>query len=117
MNQQNKIYIGNLHYGATPEELKESFERFGEIDDVHLVKDRDTGRSKGFAFITFNQAGSAQEALELNGTTLGGRQIKVSLAKESRTRGGSGSGGGGRSGGGFSGGRGGNGGGGGARRW
>ncbi len=99
---QNKIYVGNLSYQTSSDNLSEAFSSFGDIDEVKLIVDRETGRSKGFAFITYNESDAAQEALALNGSMLDGRQIKVSIAKAEQRTGG----GGGRSGGGGGGGRG-----------
>lgn len=118
---QSKIYVGNLSYGATQEDLNDLFASCGAIVDVRIIKDRDSGRSKGFAFVTFESADAVNSALEKNGTEFQGRQLKISLAKEGEgsgdSRGGRGGrggfGGGGRGGfggggrGGFGGGRGG----------
>ncbi|MDF1654244.1 MAG: RNA-binding protein [Coxiellaceae bacterium] len=93
---QAKIYVGNLSYQTTSEELQDLFGEFGTISELKLIIDHETNRSKGFGFITYEDNGAAQQACEkMNGTDLGGRQIKVSPAKE----GGSGSGGGRRGGG------------------
>ena len=111
----NRLYVGNLSFDSTADSLRTAFAALGEVTDVHLVSDRDTGRSRGFAFVTM---GSAQEALkaitEMNGAMLDGRALRVNEAEERSTGGGGGGGGGGRGGGG--GGRGG-GGGGGRNRW
>jgi len=102
---QEKVYVGNLSYNTTSDELSEAFGAFGSIVELKLIEDRETGRSKGFAFITFESADDAAKAVEsLNGSTLDGRQIKVNVAREDR--GGSrGGGGGGRGGNGGRGGR------------
>ncbi len=114
---QAKIYVGNLSYQTSSDELQDIFGEFGSISELKLIIDHETNRSKGFGFITYEDSGAAQQACEkMNGTDLGGRQLKVSPAKE----GGSGSGGrrggnggrGGNNGRGGQGGRGGNGGGG-----
>lgn len=89
---QSKIYVGNLSYQTSSDDLHEVFGRYGEVTELKLIMDRDTGRSKGFAFITFGSVDAANSALELDGTQLDGRQIKVSLAKEGRSGGGSGGG-------------------------
>ncbi|OGT31429.1 MAG: hypothetical protein A3E87_03630 [Gammaproteobacteria bacterium RIFCSPHIGHO2_12_FULL_35_23] len=95
---QSKIYVGNLTYGTTQNELETVFKQFGTVAEVKLIIDRVTERSKGFAFVTFEQAQSAQNALSLHGTDLNGRTIKVSLAKEDggNRRSGGGNNGGGR---------------------
>lgn len=91
-----KIYVGNLPYQTNEQELQTMFEQFGEIDAVDLISDRHTGRSKGFAFITFTSQEAAQKALTLDGTEVGGRRMKVNTAqeKEERRSGGGGGGGG-----------------------
>ncbi|MDF1795097.1 MAG: RNA-binding protein [Coxiellaceae bacterium] len=108
---QAKIYVGNLSYQTTSEELQDLFGEFGSITELKLIIDRETNRSKGFGFITYEDNGAAQQACEkMNGTDLGGRQLKVSPAKESGGGGGGGRRGGGHGGGNGGGGRGGNGG-------
>lgn len=81
-----KIYVGNLPYKTSDEDLREFFNDCGNIVDLKLIIDKATGRSKGFAFISFDHADAVQEALKLNSAMLDGRQIKVSLAKEERSR-------------------------------
>ena len=88
-----KLYVGNLPYSATETSLREAFSASGTVDSVTLITDRDTGQSKGFGFVEMSSDAEAQQATQaLNGTTLDGRQIKVSEAKPK----GSGGGGGGR---------------------
>jgi cold-inducible RNA-binding protein len=87
---QNKLYVGGLSYGTTEDGLRTHFARFGEIKEVLIIMDRETGRSKGFGFITFDQQNDAQNALELNGVELDGRTLKVNVAKEKRAGGGGG---------------------------
>jgi len=84
---QTKIYVGNLPYSTTQEDLQEAFAVYGAITELKLIMDRETGRSKGFAFITFEEASAAEAALALNSTELGGRQIKVNIAKDNNSRG------------------------------
>lgn len=91
----NKIYIGNLPYSATEQEVQTLFAQFGDIENVALIKDRDSGRPKGFGFVTFIDQGSAQDALKMDGQDFQGRPLKVSMAKEKTA----GEGGGGRRGG------------------
>ena len=120
------IYVGNLSYQVNEEDLKLAFEPFGQVDSVNLIKDRDSGQSKGFAFVEMASKSEGQSAIEgLNGKELKGKAINVSEARprtESRGgrggyggggRGGYGGGGGGQGGGrgGYGGGRGGQGGG------
>jgi RNA recognition motif-containing protein len=112
----NKIYVGNLPFSATSEQLNEMFSKFGTVDSAKIVMDRDTGRSKGFGFVEMSSGDEAAAAIEkLNGQDMGGRSLVVNEARpmEPRTGGGGGrgfgGGGGGRGGdrGGFGGGRGG----------
>jgi RNA recognition motif-containing protein len=105
----NRLFIGGLSWDTDDNGLRAAFERFGEIDDVKVITDRETGRSRGFGFVTFADPANAQKAIqEMNGSVLDGRTLNVNEAQE-RERGGGGGGGGGRGGGG--GGRGGGGGG------
>ncbi|MGW8325687.1 MAG: RNA recognition motif domain-containing protein [Desulfobacterales bacterium] len=76
------IYVGNLPYEATEENLKETFEVFGAVETVKVIKDNYTGRSKGFAFVEMPAKAEAQSAIEgLNGKDLKGRSINVSEAR------------------------------------
>lgn len=108
-----KLYIGNLAFAATEQELQEFFTQAGSVESATIVKDRDTGRSRGFGFVEMSSDSEAQQAIEtLDGKELKGRALKVSEAK-AREEGGGGGGGGRRfGGGGGGGGRGGRGGGG-----
>lgn len=100
----SKVFVGGLNYATTDDGLRQGFERFGEITEAKVIMDRETGRSRGFGFVTFASPESAQSAIsEMDGTEFDGRNIKVNEAED---RGGRGGGGGGR-GGGFGGGRGG----------
>jgi cold-inducible RNA-binding protein len=113
------LYVGNLPHATTEAELRSVFEAHGAVEKVSMVTDRDTGRSRGFAFVEMTDAGEAEKAIAaLNGTDLGGRTLKINEAKPKTERpGGFGGGGGGkRFGGGGGGGRGGFGGGGGGGR-
>ena len=105
------IFVGNLDFGATEDSLRALFEAHGTVDRVSIMTDRDTGRSRGFAFVEMANADEADRAISaLNGANLGGRALNVNEARP-KTAGG---GGGGRGfGGGGGGGRGGSGGGGG----
>lgn len=79
---QNKVYVGNLSYQTSPESLSAAFSAYGEVTDVKIIKDRETGRSKGFGFVTFSNDAEAKASLTLNGTMLDDRPIKVSIANE-----------------------------------
>lgn len=76
------IYVGNLPYGATEDELKSAFAAFGEVNSVNLITDKMTGQSKGFAFVEMADNASADAAIKgLNETAMGGRNLKVNQAK------------------------------------
>lgn len=84
--QQNKIYVGNLPYTVDEQQLRDLFTGYGEIDELAMIKDRETGQPKGFAFITFAKQQAAEQALELNGNDVGGRAMKVNMATEKPAR-------------------------------
>lgn len=77
--------MGNLPFSYKEQELTEVFSKYGNIEDVFLVRDRNTKRLKGFGFITFETAEAAQAALEMDNQELGGRVIKVAMAKEKQS--------------------------------
>lgn len=110
----SRLYVGNLSYETDTETLRQAFAAAGEVTDAHVVMDRESGRSRGFGFVTMATPDLAKKAIEtMNGSMIDGRAIRVNEAEE-RPRGGGGFGGGGRGGGGgFGGGGGGFGGGGG----
>jgi len=100
--EQNKLYIGNFPYSVDEAQLRGIFSQYGEISELALIMDRDTGRPKGFGFITFATQAAAEKALEQNGKDLGGRPLKVNVATDKPRTGGfrsSGGGGGGNGGG------------------
>jgi RNA recognition motif-containing protein len=89
--QSSKLYVGNLSFKTTADELRAQFEQFGTVADVYIALDRMSGRPRGFAFVTMGSAEEAQAASEkLNGVELDGRQITVNEArpKEERPAGG-----------------------------
>jgi RNA recognition motif-containing protein len=92
------IYIGNLSYEVTEEELQEAFEGFGQIESVKIIKDNYSGRSKGFGFVEMSNNADAQSAIDgLNDKELKGRTLKVNKARpRTENRGGRGGFGGGR---------------------
>jgi len=103
-----KMYVGNLSYETSEEDLRKSFEEFGTVDSVTVVTDRYTGKSKGFAFVEMGSREEAQAAISgLDGNQLGDRTLKVDEARPrpERRSGGGGGGGGGRGGYGGGGGR------------
>jgi len=76
------IYVGNLAFSATETELREAFEAHGAVTEVKVITDRNTGRSRGFAFVEMADDGEAQAAIDaLNGTDMGGRKIVVNQAR------------------------------------
>src|SRR6266404_8963414 len=115
-----KLYVGNLSFRTTAEELRDAFASAGTVESASVIEDRDTGRSRGFAFVEMATAEEAATAIEqFNGKDFGGRNLTVNEAKPREDRGGGGGrggygggGGGGRGGYGGGGGRGGYGGGG-----
>lgn len=106
------IYVGNLTFDATEDQVRSLFEAYGPCDKVSIVTDRDTGQPRGFAFVEMMDDDAAAKAMEaLNGTNLGGRNLTVNEARPKTDRPRGGGGGGGRGGFGGGGGRGGGGGG------
>jgi RNA recognition motif-containing protein len=101
-----RLYVGNLSFNTTKDDLREAFSAGGkEVVDVHVVTDRDSGRSRGFGFVTMGNADLAREAIAtMNGAMLDGRPLRVNEAEERPQRGGGGGGGGGGWGGGGGGG-------------
>ncbi len=78
-----KIYVGNLPFTTTEDELRTVFQRHGSVDSVNVITDRETGRPRGFAFIEMSEPSAAQDAIRaLDGTDLGGRNIKVNEAQD-----------------------------------
>lgn len=94
-----KIYVGNISFETSEEDLRKAFEEHGSVDSVAIITDRDTGRSKGFGFVEMNDDDAAQKAIDaLNEEDFMGRTIKVNKARPKREGGGGGRGGGGRGG-------------------
>jgi RNA recognition motif-containing protein len=90
-NEENrmdiKLYVGNLSYDTTEEDLRTLFSGAGTVTSVSLIKDRDTGRSKGFAFIEMSSQSEAELAIKsLDGTSMGNREIKVNKARPPEER-------------------------------
>lgn len=96
-----KLYVGNLSFKTSEDEIRSAFGQFGNVTDVYVAMDKMTGRPRGFAFVTFSTADEARQAAEkLNGTDLGGRSLTVNEARPKeegagRSFGGGGGGGGG----------------------
>ena len=103
-----KLYVGNLAFQTTSQDLQELFAQAGTVESAQIIEDRDTGQSKGFAFVEMSTEEEAASAIEqFNGKEVGGRMLKVNEARprENRSGGGGGRGfGGNRGGGGFGGG-------------
>ncbi len=84
-----KLYVGNLPYSTTEDELRELFAQAGEVKSVAVIKDRDSGTSKGFGFIEMGTQEEAQNAIsKFNEYSLGDRQLKVNMARPREERGG-----------------------------
>lgn len=91
-----KIYVGNLAYRTTEEDLRQEFEKYGDVENVDIIMDRETNRSKGFGFVEMLDNDQANEAIAaLDGQTLGDRTLKVNEARPKTPRTGGGFGGGG----------------------
>jgi RNA recognition motif-containing protein len=88
--EQSKLYVGNLPFSVNEDQVRSTFAQYGEISQLNLIMDRDTGRPKGFGFITFVSPQAAQKALAHNGKDLGGRPLRVNIATEKPRTGGSG---------------------------
>ncbi len=92
-----KLYIGNLPYDTTEDELREALAEFEPIEDLFMPLDRETGRRRGFAFVTFSSRDTGEEAMrQLDGAEFGGRNLRVNEAEDRQQGGGGGGGGGGR---------------------
>jgi RNA recognition motif-containing protein len=84
---ETKLYVGNLSYETTDYDLRSLFTQVGTVNEVALIKDRDTGSFKGFAFVTMNSQEEANKAIErFNGQSLGSRELKVNLARPREER-------------------------------
>ncbi len=89
----NKLFVGGLSWGTDDQSLAAAFETFGTVSEAKVISDRDTGRSRGFGFVTFSDAGATTAAIaKMDGSELDGRSIRVNLA-EDKPRGGGGGGG------------------------
>ena len=77
------IYVGNIAWGVSNDELEALFSQYGEVNSARIITDRESGRSKGFGFVEMATADSANAAIEaLNGNDFGGRDLRVNIAKE-----------------------------------
>jgi len=89
-----KLYVGNMSFDTTQESLQAVFSNYGEVQEVALVTDRDTGRPRGFGFVTMNDEGAKAAIAALDQKEFEGRNLTVNEAKPRESRGGSGGGGG-----------------------
>ena len=95
----NRLYVGNLSFQASTESILTAFSAFGEVSDIHIPTDRETGQPRGFAFVTMGNSHEATKAIsEMNGALLDGRALRVNEAEDRQQNGGGGGGGGGRGG-------------------
>ena len=79
----NRLYVGNLSYDVTTDALRACFAEHGDVTDTHVVKDRDTGRARGFAFVTMTTDAEASQAVaQLNGAMFEGRPLRVNVAEQ-----------------------------------
>ena len=79
----NRLYVGNLSFNSSSDAVRQAFSAFGEVTDVHLVSDRETGQPRGFGFVTMGTSDAAQTAIrEMNGAVLDGRALKVNEAQD-----------------------------------
>jgi len=91
------IYVGNLSFNATEEDIRQAFAEYGEVSSVNIIQDRETGRSRGFAFVEMPDSDQAKEAIEkVNLTEIDGRSVTVNEARPKSDRPRRGGGGGGR---------------------
>jgi len=79
-----RMYVGNLPYSSSEEEVRELFEQFGEVKSVSLIQDRETGRSRGFGFVEMTEENADKAMTSLNGTEFGGRTLRVNEARPRR---------------------------------
>ena len=84
---QKTLYVGNLPFSTTEEELQEAFQEHGTVNAVRLVADRETGRPRGFGFVEMDAEGATAAMAALNGTDFGGRILRIDEAKERADRG------------------------------
>ena len=90
---KNKLFIGGLAWATTEDSLRESSSQYGDIEEVRIITDRDSGRSRGFGFVTFVDEESATKCKEeMDGLALDGRNLKVDYPREREDRGGGGGG-------------------------
>ncbi len=79
-SEEKTLYVGNLLYSVTRNELQDIFSEYGEVESARIIRDNKTRKSRGYGFVTFSHATSAQNALAIEGETVNGRPIRVRLA-------------------------------------
>lgn len=83
----NKLFVGGISWGTSEDSLYDTFEQFGQLEEVKIITDRETGRSRGFGFVTYINSDDAQKAIDtMNGAELDGRNLNVNIAKERAPR-------------------------------
>lgn len=84
----NRLYVGNLSFNSDQDSLMQAFSAIGDVSEVHVVMDRETGRSRGFGFVTMGSSSLAAQAISrMNGAMLDGRELRVNEAEERVSRG------------------------------
>jgi len=81
-----KLYVGNLSWSSTEDDVRAAFEAYGQVTSVNLIEDRETGRPRGFGFVEMDDAGAREAIAALDGKEFGGRNIKVNEAKAREER-------------------------------
>jgi RNA recognition motif-containing protein len=98
-DRMKNIYVGNLDFNVSEDELRQAFAAYGQVDNVTILKDRDTGQPRGFGFVEMANDEEAMKAINgMNGAQLGSRALNVNEARPKVSKGGAGFGGGGRGG-------------------
>lgn len=88
-----KLFVGGLSWDTTDESLRSAFETFGEVSEAKVISDRDTGRSRGFGFVTFDEQADGEKAMSnMDGKEIDGRQVRVNEAQDKKSGGGGGGG-------------------------
>ncbi|OEU66218.1 RNA recognition motif domain-containing protein [Maridesulfovibrio frigidus] len=81
-----KLYVGNLPWSATEDEIRSAFEAYGEVISINLIEDRETGRPRGFGFVEMDDSGALEVIANMDGKDFGGRNLKVNEAKPREER-------------------------------
>jgi RNA recognition motif-containing protein len=85
-DRESKLYVGNLDYGTTDSDLQDYFARFGGVEKAIVIMDRETGRSRGFGFVTMADETALEEVLKIEAHELSGRNLKVNRAQQQQNR-------------------------------